>query len=65
MFLRQNWAQTPSNLAKAWEVIESRFRAEVDLPRANDSYFVQLAGIGLDAEVGKRHHAGFEENASV
>lgn len=41
----------PSNLNKAWEVIEAGFVREVDLPRANDAYFVQLAGIGLDAEV--------------
>ena len=41
----------PSNLAKAWEVIEEGFVREVDLPKANDDYFVQLAGIGLDAEV--------------
>ena len=41
----------PSSLAKAWAVIEEGFVREVDLPRANDAYFVQLAGIGLDAEV--------------
>jgi diacylglycerol kinase (ATP) len=40
-----------NNLPKAWRVIESGFSRLVDLPRANDEYFVQLAGVGLDAEV--------------
>lgn len=44
----------PSNLAKAWEVIEAGHVREVDLPKANTAYFVQLAGIGLDAEVVER-----------
>lgn len=42
------------NLAKAWKVIEEGKPRDVDLPKANDEYFVQLAGIGLDAEVVKR-----------
>jgi diacylglycerol kinase (ATP) len=40
-----------NNLAKAWRVIEEGFVRLVDLPRANQEYFVQLAGVGLDAEV--------------
>jgi len=40
-----------NNLPKAWEVIDAGHVREVDLPRANDAYFVQLGGIGLDAEV--------------
>lgn len=40
-----------NNLRKAWQVIEAGEYREVDLPKANDSYFVQLAGVGLDAEV--------------
>ena len=40
-----------NNLAKAWRVIEKGFSRLVDLPRANQEYFVQLAGVGLDAEV--------------
>ena len=40
-----------NNLAKAWQVIEDGFIRKVDLPRANQEYFVQLAGVGLDAEV--------------
>ena len=40
-----------NNLAKAWQVIKHGCVRQVDLPRANQEYFVQLAGIGLDAEV--------------
>jgi YegS/Rv2252/BmrU family lipid kinase len=40
-----------NNLAKAWQVIKDGCVRQVDLPRANQEYFVQLAGIGLDAEV--------------
>ena len=40
-----------NNLAKAWRVIEEGFSRLIDLPRANQEYFVQLAGVGLDAEV--------------
>jgi len=40
-----------NNLQKAWEVIDAGHVREVDLPIANDEYFVQLGGIGLDAEV--------------
>ncbi len=40
-----------NNLAKAWQVIEAGCSRLVDLPQANHEYFVQLAGVGLDAEV--------------
>jgi len=40
-----------NDLRAAWEVIESGHLRELDLPQANKSHFVQLAGIGLDAEV--------------
>ncbi len=43
-----------NNLAKAWEVIASGTIREVDLPKANEEYFVQLAGVGLDAAVVQR-----------
>ena len=39
------------NLAKCWEIIRAGQIREVDLPRAGGRYFVQLAGIGLDAQV--------------
>jgi diacylglycerol kinase (ATP) len=44
----------PGDLAKAWEIIDGGFVRQVDLPRAGDEYFVQLAGAGLDAEVVQR-----------
>ncbi|MFA7344679.1 MAG: diacylglycerol kinase family protein [Terrimicrobiaceae bacterium] len=40
-----------NNLSAAWKVIEEGHLRELDLPMANGSHFVQLAGIGLDAEV--------------
>ena len=39
------------NLERAWSVIEQGKVVEVDLPKANDTHFIQLAGVGLDAEV--------------
>lgn len=39
------------NLQAAWDVIHAGHTRSLDLPQANDQYFVQLAGIGLDAEV--------------
>jgi len=40
-----------NNLPAAWRVIENGLLRELDLPMANCTPFVQLAGIGLDAEV--------------
>jgi len=39
------------NLRKCWDVIEHGHVKPVDLPRANDRHFVQLAGIGFDAQI--------------
>jgi len=44
----------PGDLAKAWQIIDDGFVRQVDLPRAGEEYFVQLAGAGLDAEVVQR-----------
>ena len=41
----------PGDLVGAWKVIENQSVRTLDLPRANGSFFVQLAGVGLDAEV--------------
>ncbi len=38
------------NLSKAIDVIKTGRERSVDLAKANDRYFVQLAGVGLDAE---------------
>lgn len=42
------------NVEKAWQVIERGDEIEVDCPMANQACFVQLAGVGLDAEVVRR-----------
>ena len=41
------------NIQACWQRIVSGKRQEIDLWMANDSYFVQLAGIGVDAEIVK------------
>ena len=41
----------PVNLEQAWKVIENGHVRRIDLARANSHYFVQLAGVGLDAQV--------------
>jgi YegS/Rv2252/BmrU family lipid kinase len=49
------------DLKKAWAVIEAGETRRIDLPRANDEYFVQLAGVGLDAEVVQRTSPDFKK----
>ncbi len=41
-------------LAEAWKIIEEGNIRHLDFPTANGHYFVQLAGVGLDAEVVRR-----------
>jgi YegS/Rv2252/BmrU family lipid kinase len=41
----------PADLAKAWEIVVAGHTRKIDLARANQQYFVQLAGVGLDAQV--------------
>ena len=43
----------PEKLADAWAVIQRRATREIDLLAANDNHFIQLAGVGLDAQVVK------------
>ncbi len=38
-------------LIKPWQVMTSGARRMIDLWQANDQYFVQLAGVGVDAEI--------------
>lgn len=40
-----------ADMAACWQKISSGSRREIDLWMANDYYFVQLAGVGLDAEI--------------
>ncbi len=37
-----------------WQIISSGARRSIDLWMANDQYFLQLAGVGLDAEIIRR-----------
>jgi diacylglycerol kinase (ATP) len=39
------------DLELCWNIIQSKNTRLVDLPSANGKYFVQLAGVGLDAQV--------------
>ncbi len=41
----------PTDLLKAWDVIRAGHTRSIDLCQANEHYFVQLAGVGLDAQV--------------
>lgn len=43
-----------NSIEKAWEVITQGSVRQLDLPRAGSRCFVQLAGVGLDAEVVRR-----------
>lgn len=45
------------NLGLCWQIIEGCNTRLVDLPSANGKYFVQLAGVGLDAQVVKETSA--------
>ncbi len=52
----------PSNLAKAWEVIEAGFVREVDVCGPVSSYFSAVGeGIGAGCGGGEAYHAGLEE----
>ena len=41
------------DLVNPWRTMTSGARREIDLWQANDHYFVQLAGVGMDAEIVK------------
>jgi YegS/Rv2252/BmrU family lipid kinase len=53
----------PSNdLGRCWDIIQSGHTRLVDLPSANEKHFVQLAGVGLDAQVVKETSLAFKRN---
>ena len=52
----------PGDLAEAWAVIQAGRTRRVDLLRANQQYFVQLAGVGLDAQVVQATSWNFKKN---
>jgi YegS/Rv2252/BmrU family lipid kinase len=51
-----------SDLGRCWEIIENQHTRFIDLPSANEKHFVQLAGIGLDAQVVEETSASFKRN---
>ena len=50
------------NLADCWKIIEQNRTHRVDLPRANRKHFVQLAGVGLDAQAVKETSRAFKRS---
>ena len=50
------------DLALCWDVIEAGNIRLVDLPSANQKYFVQLGGIGLDAQAVKETTLAFKRS---
>jgi len=52
----------PSDLEAAWSVILGGHTRKIDLVRANTRYFVQLAGVGLDAQVVQETSWNFKKN---
>ena len=52
----------PNSIEKAWDIVQARYTRRVDLVRANEQYFVQLAGVGLDAQVVQATSRNFKKN---
>jgi YegS/Rv2252/BmrU family lipid kinase len=50
------------DLALCWDIIEAGNMRLVDLPSANQKHFVQLAGIGLDAQAVKETSRAFKRS---
>lgn len=50
------------NLELCWNIIERDHVRLIDLPSANGNYFVQLAGVGLDAQVVKETSLALKRN---
>lgn len=50
------------DLKRCWQIVETGKTREVDLATANRKYFIQLAGVGLDAQVVKETSGDFKRN---
>ena len=50
------------NLGLCWEIIQKQNVRLIDMPRANKKHFVQLAGVGLDAQVVKETSRAFKRS---
>jgi diacylglycerol kinase (ATP) len=51
-----------NDLAACWQIIQRNRVDRVDLPRANRKHFVQLAGVGLDAQAVKETSHAFKRS---
>jgi diacylglycerol kinase (ATP) len=51
-----------NDLSLCWDIIQNNHTRVVDLPKANDTYFVQLAGVGLDAQAVQETSATLKRN---
>jgi YegS/Rv2252/BmrU family lipid kinase len=51
-----------NDLAACWKIIQRNRTDRVDLPRANRKHFVQLAGVGLDAQAVKETSRAFKRS---
>ena len=51
-----------NDLAGCWKIIQRNRVHRVDLPRANRKHFVQLAGVGLDAQAVKETSHAFKRS---
>ena len=51
-----------NDLSLCWDIIQNDHTRVVDLPTANDKYFVQLAGVGLDAQAVQETSATLKRN---
>lgn len=51
-----------SDLTKCWQIIQDNETRLVDLPSANGKHFVQLAGVGLDAQVVQETSSAFKRS---
>lgn len=51
-----------NNLELCWEIVNGDSIRAVDLPKANQKFFVQLAGVGLDAQVVKETSGNLKKN---
>ena len=50
------------DLNRCWEIIKAEHTRLIDLPSANGKHFVQLAGVGLDAQVVKETSFALKRN---
>src|SRR5436309_12152770 len=50
------------DLELCWSIVKSNSTRSVDLPKANQKFFVQLAGVGLDAQVVKKTSSQLKRN---